>query len=172
MPQLPSEARPPTGPTSPASSNRSLAAAPTPALDSRAEHPVDPTAPRKLDLPNLMLLIADPKTGELLPEYQDEGEDLRLNLDPETLVPAWWPQEDGQGRQLLPRRRLQSFRWSLLQSVQALESWEASESASARPPKGSGSATPAVRSSRPRLVLRSLRQFRYELPPESIPTLD
>ena len=169
MPQLPSEERPPTGTTSPASSAPSPAADPMP--DSRADHPVDPKAPRRLDLPNLMLLVADPTTGELLPEYEDEASDLHLNLD-ENLVPEWWPRENDQGQPASPKLRMLSFRWQLQEAVQVLEDLEASESASAKPPKGSGSATPAERSSMPRLVLLSLRQFHSALPQDDAPTPD
>ena len=164
MPQAPSEERPPTGPTSPDSSNRSPATALTLAPDSRAEHPVDPTKPRRLDLPNLMLLVADPKTGELLPEYQDEAEDLRLNLEPETLVPAWWPHENPQGQPLSPKLRMQSFRWSLQEAVEA---W-----ASEALPKDSDSATRTARSSTPHLVLRYLRQCLSALPQDEAPIPD
>ena len=169
MPQPPSEERPPTGPTSPDSLSRSPGAAPTPASDSRSEHPVDPKAPRHLDLPNLMLLVADPATGELLPEYQEEASDLRLDLEPESLVPEWWPRENAQGQPLSPRLRQQSFRWELLQAVQSME---ASDSASAKPPKASASATPAARSSMPHLVLLSLRQFHSALPQDDNPIPD
>jgi len=113
--------------------------------------------------------LTSPATGDLLPEYREEAIDLWLDLEPESLVPVWWPRESQDGEPLLLRLRVQSFRWSLLRAV---ESFETSAFDSAKSLKGSDSAMPAATSSRPRLVLRSLRQFLSALPPDSTPTPD
>jgi hypothetical protein len=62
-----------------------------------------------------MLAVADPDTGSLKPEFQEDWGD-QLDFDPVTLVPVWWPHEaDGLVMEENPteEERVVNFGWNL-----------------------------------------------------------
>ena len=171
MPQTPSEENPKIGRSTESSSRPSAKAAPTtepdprqsrrrlPPLSRESEQPLGPPQPRNSLAHQALLLLAQPN-GQLKPEFQ-EWESL-LSLEPESLVPVWWPHEESNGRPLSSKERIVDFQ----------ETFTSLLSDSPRPSRVSDSASPAKPNLTPHSVLQSLLQLRSAVVPEITPTLD
>lgn len=132
--------------------------------DQPLSRPSSPSASLRAPKPNpLMLEVAD-RNGEPHPALKDQAE--LLNLDPDTLVPRWWPHQM-EGHSLTPAERASVFAENLEVAFRTLH-----PSSSQPDSATSTSASPTTESSRPQQVLASLRLLHSGQPPETTPTRD
>ena len=176
MPQNPSEARPPTSPLSPTSSDPLPPEAPTPESPEERDPrelylspPESPpndqseapssllhgqaSQPRYRGLPNpahpALLLVAEPD-GQLKPEFREWEADLPLQAG--SLVPKWYPWV-WEGLELSPDERQAQFRSDLTALLAP------PNPTSSKEPQPSGTALPTPPSLKPQDILQSLYQL-------------
>jgi hypothetical protein len=105
--------------------------------------------------------VADPESGSLKPEFEEEWESQVGPLEPESLVPAWWPERPEEDPvPWTPRERARAFEADLLAYLTVPTS------------RASGSASPTRQNWTPQEILQSLRRLRSAVAPEPILTRD
>lgn len=106
-----------------------------------------------------MRLVADPESGDLLPEHKQWSRDVGP-LAAGSLVPEWFPDQNEEGDPLKPQERAALFA-SQLEALQPTRSDK----------PDSDSPSPAKETSTPHSVLMSLQQLRYGAHQGPTPTL-
>jgi hypothetical protein len=119
-----------------------------------------PAPPKSLVLPHPLMLLVANLDGSPLPEFQEWADEGLLDLEPDSLVPLWfpWAWDD---RELSPEERRVLF---VDQLSAVYQTFRPSGSRPATPSGATASPTPP--SSKPQAVLKSLLQLRDAVRPE------